>query len=35
MVQVDQRKLPDADAVARMRAYWRERLDRMRSVVEG
>jgi hypothetical protein len=34
MVQVDQRKLPDADAVARMRAYWSERLDEMRTVVE-
>jgi hypothetical protein len=35
VVQVDQRKLPDAATVERMRAYWRERLDRMRAVVEG
>jgi hypothetical protein len=35
VVQVDQRRLPDAAAVERMRAYWRERLDRMRAVVEG
>jgi hypothetical protein len=33
-VTVDQTKLPDADAVARMKALWRERLETLREMLE-
>ena len=34
-VSVQHSKLPDADAAARMKAYWGEALDRLRKLLEG
>lgn len=34
-VSVDQRKLPHAEAVERARAFWRERLGRLKALLEG
>lgn len=34
-VSVDHRKLADAEAVERMRAFWRERLTRLQELLEG
>lgn len=34
-ISLEQRKLADADAVARAKAYWKQALDRLRGVLEG
>src|SRR5436305_14849331 len=34
-VAVEHAKLPDAEAVARAKGYWKQALDRLREMVEG
>ena len=34
-VAVEHAKLPDAEAVARAKGYWKQALDRLQAMVEG
>jgi hypothetical protein len=34
-VEVDHKRLADADEVARMKAFWSEALDALKKIVEG